>query len=77
MDIVCIACDKPATPADMSKHGYIHFDCVRARARAAQLGGRCICRDKKRPGGWQAPHGQRGRRWIPCLRCLGVIRQVG
>jgi hypothetical protein len=77
----CVACDKPVSPVEgamsSSKVGPIHTSCVQARARTAQSKGKCQCRGERRAGEVKAPHGNRGRKFIPCLRCLGVIRQVG
>ncbi len=46
--------------------------CIRARARAAMTG-RCPCGRKAIPGIERAVG---SRRWIPCNRCLGTIRQL-
>lgn len=59
------------------------MDCVGARARVA-FSGSCKCGNKKRPGAVlggavvMRVGGReiRGRSWIPCLRCLGTIKQV-
>jgi hypothetical protein len=72
---LCIACDQPASPLDVGPHGHIHMTCARARARAA-VDNHCRCGSQRRPGEIQAPFGARGRQWIPCLRCLGTIKQV-
>jgi hypothetical protein len=48
------------------------FDCVKARHRAA-VKRKCACGRKAVP----LPEvGGRGRRFIPCRRCLGTIRQT-
>ena len=49
------------------------MDCVRARARSATTGHRCVCGRKriesavKRVG---------SRTWISCERCLGTVKQL-
>lgn len=51
------------------------LECCKARQRAAHSG-RCQCGRRARPEAELAPFGARGRRWIPCGRCLGTIRQT-
>jgi hypothetical protein len=56
------------------------MDCVRARAKAA-FSGRCSCGRRARPDGVKGAvvlfNGRDiGRKFIPCKRCLGVIKQV-
>lgn len=81
MSNACVACTEPVEPVELAMTnpsvGPIHTSCVHARARAAQSNNRCRCGGARRPGEVLAPFGRRGRRWIPCLRCLGTIRQVG
>lgn len=47
--------------------------CVRARQRTAVSGGRCLCGRRARPGDVLTHF---SRSWVPCLRCLGTIRQL-
>jgi hypothetical protein len=53
--------------------GEICMGCVRSRARSA-MDHRCHCGAKKIPGAER--NNGLGRRWIPCERCLGTIRQT-
>ena len=68
----CPVCGGPGWGA-----GEICMPCVKSRAKAAQNHGRCSCGNKKIPGPEKAPFGPRGRKWIPCERCLGTIKQTG
>jgi hypothetical protein len=69
-DNTCPVCGGPGFFGD------ICMGCVKSRARAAQ-DGRCHCGNKRIPGEEKAPFGPRGRKWIPCERCLGTIKQTG
>jgi hypothetical protein len=57
---------------------HVCMSCVKARHRSVVARGRCVCGRKRRP----MPEVGNGlkrlgaRRWIPCGRCLGTIRQV-
>lgn len=46
--------------------------CVRVRQKAA-FSGRCACGRRARPGDVLTHF---SRSWVPCLRCLGTIRQL-
>ena len=56
--------------------GDICMDCVKSRQRAAQ-DGRCHCGRKAIPGPERGGKPRGMRKWIPCERCLGTIRQTG
>lgn len=72
----CEVCGGPGDMFTMTQGGPC-MSCVRARANTAQNGGKCRCGRKAIPGP-EAGGGRPGARsWIPCERCLGVIRQTG
>ncbi len=75
---VCEGCGK--SWFNIFRDGAVCMDCVHARARVA-FSGSCKCGRKARPGKLSGPvfriNGRDiGRKFIPCKRCLGVIRQV-
>jgi len=65
----CEGCGKPLGLGPWA----VCMDCTRARARAATSGWRCRCGNRRREG---AERSIGGRRWVPCLRCLGTVRQL-
>ena len=77
MDSKCPVC---GSDADLwcAIDGKPCMNCIKARQRAAQ-DGRCHCGRKAIPGEERSTggiNGRSGRRWIPCERCLGTIRQT-
>lgn len=67
----CEGCDRLLSPIE-ALHWSVCFVCTKARHRAV-LARRCICGRRARPG----PVDRIGSRsWVPCLRCLGQIRQL-
>lgn len=81
---LCVACQDTANVvrgAELAMTnvfaGPLHNACIDARVRAVRNGNRCCCRPgQRRRSDLHEPHGQRGRAWVSCLRCLGVIEQV-
>lgn len=61
--------------------GAVPWDVIKARHRAAVNRGRCVCGSKREPGPKTGPvfliNGRDiGRKFIPCRRCLGTIKEV-
>ncbi len=75
-DEKCEGCGKPLGVVEAGRWS-VCFDCTKARARSVGARGKCVCGSKRKPGAELAPFGKRGRRWIPCKRCLGTIKQTG
>jgi hypothetical protein len=50
------------------------MDCVKRRHRTVLNRGRCTCRTTKYLGEVKAPHGERGRKFRGCQRCLGQVQ---
>lgn len=74
----CEGCGRPLNPFDLAGRWSVCMDCTKARHRSATTGGRCKCGRKAREGDLCEvnPGRPTGRKWIPCLRCLGTIKQV-
>lgn len=76
---ICAGCGKEWI--NIFQDGGVCMDCVKARHRAVVNGGRCSCGRKAKPGKVSGPvfkvNGRDiGRKFIPCGRCLGVIKQI-
>lgn len=67
----CDGCGRPLNPVEALRWT-VCFGCTKARQRAV-VAGRCCCGRQRVPG---APCAAGSRRWIPCRRCLGTIRQL-
>jgi hypothetical protein len=67
----CDGCAAPLNPIE-ALHWSVCMPCTRARQKAV-LSHRCCCGPKRVPGELCTVG---SRRWIPCRRCLGTIRQV-
>ncbi len=65
----CDGCERPLGPVE-ALHWSVCLDCTKARHRAV-LAGRCVCGPQRRPG---SPVSSGARSWMPCRRCLAVIR---
>lgn len=69
----CEGCGGAMHPWAFMRWG-VCFECTQARAKCVAKHGRCVC-GSKRVAGDEMSNGC-GRRWIPCRRCLGSIRQL-
>ena len=67
----CDGCGKPLGVVEATMWS-VCMDCTKARARSA-FNGRCHCGRLRVPGRERSVG---SRRWIPCQRCLGTIKQV-
>jgi hypothetical protein len=68
----CEGCGTHLNPVEALQWG-VCMDCTRARHATAVNGNRCRCGQKAINGGI-ARIGSRS--WIPCSRCLGVMKQL-
>jgi len=68
----CTGCGKPLGVIEALRWD-VCLDCTKARARTASNHGRCSCGRKARAGKMAKTF---SRKWTPCLRCLGTIKQI-
>lgn len=69
--MTCDGCGRTLNPAE-AVHWTVCLPCTKARQKAV-LSGRCCCGRQRVPGELCAVG---SRQWIPCRRCLGMIRQI-
>lgn len=72
MPVPCEGCQTPMHPWEILQWD-VCLACTKARHRAVVNHGRCSC-GSKRVEGEVIKH--LGRSWVPCVRCLGTIRQL-